>query len=365
MPNQVSAVDSISPAFTKTKRMLFQPFRFGLWARMAVVSLVTGEIGGGGGGSLGNFNANRSGGNRWFSTLYFFSEAGWEQIQPYFFWIGLGAVAALGLLLLWIYSDCVYRFILLDSVVSGQCRLREGWRRWREAGRRYLLWAVAFGFGALAFLGVIIGVPGLLAFHAGWFEKPDQHLWGLVGGGLLLFFLVMTVVAGLAVIDLFARDFLVPVMAFEEVGALEGWQRLLGIMGAEKGAYALYVLMKIVLSFGSAIIFTIVNLIVILILLIPLAMLGVAGFFLGRTAGVTWDDSTILLVAGLGMLALAAVLYVIGFVYSPGLVFFQSYTLEFFAARYEPLARRLSMPVLPMAPPPPVVPWPPPQPASS
>jgi hypothetical protein len=154
-------------------------------------------------------------------------------------------------------------------------------------------------------------------------------------------------------------------MAFEEVGALEGWQRLLGIMGAEKGAYALYVLMKIVLSFGSAIIFTVVNLIVILILLIPLAVLGVAGFFLGRTAGVTWDDSTILLVAGLAMLALAGVLYVIGFVYSPGLVFFQSYTLEFFAARYEPLARRLSMPVLPMAPPPPVSPWPPPQPASS
>lgn len=285
-----------------------------------------------------------------------FSEPGWEQIQPYLIWILLAGVAVLGLMLLWIYSDSVYRFILLDSVLTGQCRLREGWRRWREAGRRYFLWAIAFGFGSLLVLGMVAGVPVLLAFSAGWFEKPDDHLWGLIGGGLLLALVVIVLVIVMSIVDLLARDFLVPVMAFEKVGAGEGWSKLLGILKVDKAAYTLYVLMKIVLAVGSAIIFAIVNLIVILVLMIPLVILGVAGFFLGRAAGITWDASGMMLVAGLALLAIAGILYIMGFVYAPGLVFFQAYTLEFFSGRYEPLGQRMSAP----NPAPPMAsPWPP------
>jgi len=343
--------------------MLFQPFRFGLWARLAVVALVTGEVGGGGGGGgLGNLNNNRGGGTHWAAVARLISEPGWEEVQPYLFWIALGFAAVLALMLLWIYTDCVYRFILLDSVVSGQCRLREGWRRWREAGRRYLLWAIGFGLSALVLLGIVIGVPLLLAYRAGWFEKSDQHIGALIGGGFLLVFVVIVLVVALAIIDLLGRDFLVPVMAFEGVGAVDGWRRLIVMVGADKAAYAVYVLMKIVLAMGSAIIFTIINLIVILALLIPLAMLGIVGFFIGKGAGMTWDVSAILLVAGLGMLAIAGILYVMGFVYAPGLVFFQSYTLEFFGARYEPLARKMFTPQAPVTPTPSAEPWPPPAP---
>ena len=102
-------------------------------------------------------------------------------------------------------------------------------------------------------------------------------------------------------------------------------------------------------AMGAAIVFAIVNLIVFLILLIPLVLLGVIGFLIGRGAGVTWDNpSVVLLLAAFALLALAGVLYVVGFVYTPGLVFFQSYTLEFFAPRYGPLGSRL----FPSSPPP-------------
>jgi len=134
------------------------------------------------------------------------------------------------------------------------------------------------------------------------------------------------------------------------------------MVGADKAAYAVYVLMKIVLAMGSAIIFTIINLIVILALLIPLAMLGIVGFLIGKGAGMTWDVSAILLVAGLGMLAIAGILYVLGFVYAPGLVFFQSYALEFFGARYEPLARKMFTPQPSVTPTSLAEPWPPPSP---
>ncbi len=243
MPKQVSAVESISPAFARTKKMLFHPFRFGLWARLAVVSLVTGEVGGGGGGSsFWNFNSGQGGGQRWSAVARLFSESGWEQTQPYIGWLALCVGLALALLLLWIYSDCVYRFILLDSVLTGQCRLREGWRRWREAGRRYLLWVIAFGFSALGLIGIVVGVPLLLAFRAGWFEKSEDHFGALLGGGMLLALVVIVLIVVLATIDLLARDFLVPVMALESVGAMDGWRRLGAMLGEEKLAYAGYVL---------------------------------------------------------------------------------------------------------------------------
>jgi len=341
-------VECISLAFARTKQLLLRPFRFGLWARLAVVALITGEAGGGGGGggSIPNFNPNQGqgGDEHWAGAAQLISVPGWEQIRPYTGWIVVGAALALAVMLLWIYSDCIYRFILLDAVVSGQCRLREGWRRWRAAGRRYFVWVIAFGFGAFLVVGVVAGIPALLAYRAGWFEKPEDNLGALIGGGILVALVVIAMVAVFAIIDMLGRDFLVPVMAFEDVGALEGWERLLSIMGAEKSAYAVYVLMKIVLAMGSAIIFAIINLVVILILLIPLGVLGLAGYFIGSGLGITWDISTELLVAAFGLLAFAGILYVVGFVYAPGLVFFQSYTVEFFASRYGPLGSKMFPP---------------------
>jgi hypothetical protein len=358
-----SAVESISPAIARTKQLLFQPFRFGLWARLAVVALITGEAGGGGGGgsSIPNFNQHQSQGgeNHWAAATNPFSE-GWEQIQPYLSWVILGAVLALAVIVLWIYSDCVYRFILLDAVVSGRCRLREGWRRWRAAGRRYFLWVIAFGIVESVLVGTVAGIPLLHAYRAGWFEHPDQHLGALVGWGILLALVVIALVAALAIIDMLGRDFLVPVMAFEELGAIEGWERLLAMMGAEKSAYAVYVLMKIVLAMAAGIIFAILDLIVILVLLIPLGLLALAGYLIGSGLGMAWDISTQLLVCGVGLLAIAGILYVVGFVYAPGLVFFQSYTVEFFAPRYGPLGSKMfsvSPAVPPLTPPiPPMIP---------
>jgi hypothetical protein len=362
---RASAVESISPALARTKQLLFQPFRFGLWARLAVVALITGEAGGGGGsggGSIPNFNPRQTQGgeNHWAAVAHPFSEAGWDQIQPYLGWVVVGVVLALAVIVLWIYSDCVYRFILLDAVVSGQCRLREGWRRWRAAGRRYFLWVISFGLAQFVLVGTVAGIPLLHAYRAGYFEHPDQHLGALIGWGILLALVVIVLVVVLAIIDMLGRDFLVPVMAFEDVGALEGWERLLGIMGAEKSAYAVYVLMKIVLAVAGGIIFAILDLIVILVLLIPLGVLALVGYLIGSGVGIAWNISTELLVAGVGLLAIAGILYVVGFVYAPGLVFFQSYTLEFFAPRYGPLGSKM-LPPGPAAPPlpptsPPMVP---------
>jgi hypothetical protein len=359
MPAHLSAVDSISPAFARTKQMLFRPFRFRIWARLAVVALMTGELGSGGFSYSGRGLPSRQGSDQGLAGLRLASEPSWELVRGYLPWILLGAAVLGALFLLWIYADCVFRFILFDAVLSDRCQLREGWRRWRSRGRRYFLWAIVFIHVAVFLLLVVAGLPIYLAWRAGWFNKPDQHFGVLLVGGLLLFLVVLALFVALAVIDLLARDFLVPVMALENLNVLEGWRRLGPMLRAEKGAFAGYVLMKIVLAVGSAILFSIVNLLALLVLLIPLGLIGVLLFFLAKAAGLTWTLSTILLVAALGLLALAAMLYVIGFLYAPGLVFFQSYTLHFFGARYTALAARMFP--APESPPPPS-PTPPPEP---
>lgn len=342
MPGQLSAPDALSPAFKRMKRLLFQPFRFGLWSRLAVVALLTGEAGGGG-GSAPNLSGMRSGGgDKWRTAAQFFANPDWQQIQPYLGWIIAGFVALVGVVLLWVYSDCVCRFILLDSVITGECRLREGWKKWRDNGRDYFVWVLAFGFCSLLLVGIVAGIPIWLAWRAGWLQKGEDHLGALIGGGLVLGLVLLVLIVALAIVDLFARDFLIPVMALEDVDAVEGWNRLLAMMGMEKGAYALYVVMKVVLAMGAAIAFTIVNLIVILVLLIPLGIVALIGYLAGQGLGVNWDNISVdLILVALALLAFAGLLYVVGFVYTPGLVFFESFTLEFFAARYGPLRMKM------------------------
>src|SRR5579859_500483 len=301
MPGQLSAPEALSPAFARTKRMLFQPFRFGLWSRLAIVALLTGEAGGGGGGAPNLSGIRTSGDDKWRAATQFFANPDWQQVQPYLGWIVAGFVALIGVVLLWIYSDCVFRLILLDAVITGQCRLREGWRKWRDNGRDYFVWVLAFGFCSLLLVGIVAGIPIWLAWRAGWLQKGEGH-----------------------------------------VDAAEGWNRLLAMMGMEKGAYALYVVMKVVLAMGAAIAFTIINLIVILVLLIPLGIVALVGYLAGQGLGLNWDNISVdLILVALALLALAGLMYVVGFVYSPGLVFFESFSLEFFAARYGPLRMRM------------------------
>lgn len=362
MLSPLSAVQSITPAFEQTKRQLFKPFRMSHWARLAVVSLVTGEFAGSSGGwGGGNFPAPQSRGKR---DLFAFLSADptWDRIQEFLPWIALGILILLTLFVLWIYSASIYRFILFASVLYDRCELRAGWRRWKPQGRSYFLWSIGFAFATLIAAGVLIGAPIIFAYASGIFAQPRQHLVLLIAGGLLLLLLVILLFVAAAVIGLFAKDFAVPVMALENVGILGAWRRVLPLLAADKLAYAGYVLMKIVLAVGSAIIFGIINLLVLLGLLIPLGIGGAALYFVAKAAGLTWNAGTISVVGALGVFILTGLFYVVALISSPAMVFFQSYTLHFFGSRY-PLLGALVFPV-PPRPAPTVPPAPAPLPAT-
>ncbi|MGH9678047.1 MAG: DUF7544 domain-containing protein, partial [Candidatus Acidiferrum sp.] len=122
----LSAIDAISPALERAKQQLFQPFRWGFWLRMALVAFLAGEVGGGGLGGFNGFNGFNLPQNRGDVDHDFLLRA-----LP---WIFLLALALFALFLVFLYLHSVFRFILFDSVLRGQCRIRAGWSRWHECG---------------------------------------------------------------------------------------------------------------------------------------------------------------------------------------------------------------------------------------
>jgi len=335
----ISAVDAINPAFQHAKRQLFQPFRFGQWARLALVGLLAGELGSGGGCNA-NFNlpsTHRQGGTEQFLSL------GWPKLfgdHPLMFASLIAAlvVVGIGLIVLFTYIGSVMRFILFDSIVAKECHIRRGWARRRREGYLLFLWQITLLLLSLAAFVLVIGIPAAFVWSLGWFAHPGEHVLGLVVGGILLFLVFLLVVVCFAVVHVMTKDFVVPQMALENISAFEGWSRLWLWLQAEKGGYAAYIGMKIVLAIGAGIALTIVSLIVIVALLIPIGGAGALIWMSVKSAGAAWNLYTITLVVAAAAIVLAIFLFVISMLSVPVAVFFPAYSLYFLAARYPALA---------------------------
>jgi hypothetical protein len=211
-------------------------------------------------------------------------------------------------------------------------------------------------------LTVLVGIPAAFALAAGWIKDPRHHMIPLILGGILLFFVVIGFILLFLVVHVLTKDFVVPEMALENVTAFEGWRRLLPMLRSEKGSYAGYLGMKIVMAVAASVAVGILTVIVVLTLLIPVGGFGVVAVILGKTAGLTWNLYTITLAVVVGCIVLAILLYVIALISVPTIVFFPAYSIYFFASRYPPLDALLHPPPIAAPVPPMAPPLPPPEP---
>jgi hypothetical protein len=256
--------------------------------------------------------------------------------------------------ILLLYVSSVMRFILFDSVIAKHCEIRRGWGRRRGTGWRYFLWQLLFFVAMLVGMTVLVGIPAALALAAGWLKDPKEHLIPLILGGMFWFFLAMGFVLCALVVHVLTKDFVVPQMALEDIGAIEAWRRLWPRVKLEKGGYAGYIGMKIVMALGAAMVFGIVTFIVLLIILIPVGGFGAIAVLAGKAAGLTWNLYTISVTVVVASVLLAVIMYVISLISVPAIVFFPAYSIYFFASRYPPLNELLhpsaTLPPLPGVP---------------
>jgi hypothetical protein len=268
----------------------------------------------------------------------------------------VGIFAAIVFSFVFLYINSMFRFILFDSVLRRQCSIGEGWGKWRRAGGRFFLWQIVFLIATWLFLAVLVGLPLALAFAAGWTTDLRQHIGRLIVGVILLVGLIVVFALVAAVVRVLARDFLVPIMALEDLDFADGWHRLLAMIRPEKGRFALYLLLKLVLSIAAAILFGIIAIIPALFVIVP----GVIAVVAGHAAGLGWNVTTISLAIIFGTLLVLLLIYLIALVSVPATVFFPAYALHFFAARYPSLDALLNPAPAPPAPELPRVPEPPP-----
>ena len=220
----------------------------------------------------------------------------------------------------------------------------------------FFLWQIVFQIAAWLFLLVLVGVPLALALAAGWTTDLRQHIGRLIVGVVLLLGLFGVFVLAAAVVQVLAKDFLVPIMALEDLDFADGWNRLLAMIGPEKGRYAVYLLLKLVLSIAAAILFGIIAIIPALFVVLP----AVVAVLAGRAAGMEWNVTTVSLAIIFGTLLLLLLIYLIALVSVPATVFFPAYALHFLAARYPNLDALLHPAPAPPAPVLPPVPESPP-----
>ena len=337
----ISAIDTISLAVAHTRQQLFKPFRFGQWTRLAVVGLLAGELGSGGGFNGSNFNfPQHPGTSRHLAGID-------PALLAALIAVLVFAVLTFGIVMMYVSS--VMRFILFDSVIAKQCHIRQGWSRRQSAGWRYFLWQLLYILITLSGLVMLVAIPAIFAWAMGWLKEPKEHLLPLVLGGIVLFFVILIFFVALSVIFVLTKDFVVPQMALENISALEGWRRLWPMIAAEKGGYAGYIGMKIVMAIGAGIVVGIATLILGLIIAIPTVGLSILAVLTGKSAGLTWNAYTITLAVVVGSILLAMFLYLIALISVPVIVFFPAYSIYFFAARYPALSAVL-YPAPPFAP---------------
>jgi len=362
----LSAVDCVQPALQHTREQLFRPFRLGQWSRLALVGILAAElhVGGCNFGNLGSRWPRVPNKNQSEFLSYSSLPSGWSpfnsanisgHIAQFLGLIVIGVFALVVLAFVFLYISSVFRFILFDSVLRRHCSISQGWQKWRRAGGRFFLWQIVFQISSCLFLAVLVGVPLALALAAGWGTDLKEHIGRMIIGVILLGGLFGVFVLVAAAVQVLARDFLVPIMALENLDFADGWHRLLAIIRPDKGRYVVYLLLKLVLAIAASIVFGIVALIPALFVVAP----AVVAVLAGKAAGMGWTVTTISLAIIFGTTLLFLLLFLIALVSVPATVFFPAYAMYFFAARY-PNLDTLLHPAPPPAPELPPVPEPPP-----
>jgi hypothetical protein len=337
----ISAMDCITLAFEHTKRQLFKPFRFGQWMRLAVVGLLAGELGSGGNLNLKSPPTQPQPGPQIPAIADIF-----HKIDPAILASVITVLVITGLVLfiLMAFVSSVMRFVLFDSVLTRECHIRAGWSRRQDNGWKYFLWQMGLILATFGAAVILIGGPAAFAFGMGWFQPWRAHLVQLVLTGLAVMVLFGTFMIALALVHVLTKDFVVPQMAFEGIGALEAWRRLWPMIEGEIKGYAVYIVMKIVLTIVAGIAIGIVGVILGLILAVPVIAMVAAVVIAGKNAGLAWNVFTVTAAVLAGCLVFLIFFFLISLITVPVMVFFPAYSIYFFAGRYRPLYAALYAP---------------------
>lgn len=246
--------EPVSPALERVKLMLFQPFDPGKWFVIGFCAWLAylGEAGSGFSG--GNFNP----GNQSHGTGPGFRhglEHAWNYILSNLYWIvPVAAIViflclALGVLVLWL--NCRGKFMFLHCVALNKAEVVEPWNKFEREGNSLFWFRLVLGlFGAVLTLPLLVTIAVMILRMV---FRGEPNLNGIVTvAGLALVFFVLAIV--FAIIKKFTADFVAPIMFLRGGKCWAAWKEFYGLLSANPGQFALYILFQIVLSMAIGVI---------------------------------------------------------------------------------------------------------------
>jgi hypothetical protein len=354
--NRLSALDAFSPAMSRVSSMLFKSFRLRTWLKMGFIGL----LGGGVIGSGGNFNfrapvmhPNRvpSGSGPAGNPL---EELGHIlrsiHVADYAHAIMIAIVIGVALSLIFLYLFCRFRFVLFDSIITQQPEVSRGWRLYASQANRFFGFWLVFRLVQLGAIALIIGVPLWNAYKSGALSG-DGSLYVLLKLAAEIALAAIAAALVFAIISTLMKDFIMPIMALDNLTLGDSWSALWRVVASEPRAWAGYLGMKLLLAIGASIALlvagTVAVLPALLLIGIPTGILVGIGVLVLKLASLS-AAIPIFVIAGL--LAAAGCLCVYMLLTAPISVFFASYAFYFFGGRYPKLGALLWPQPPPVAP---------------
>lgn len=247
--NEISVTTPITQAWERMVRILFQPFDLKKWFILGFCAFLA-SLGQGG----GNFN-NLSQQNRSSSMPDFEGE-----IFP---WIEdhIGLIVAIGLVVLvlivvlmavfaWLQARGTFMFI--DGIARNRGAVKEPWREYKTLGNS--LFVVKFALGLVTFLVIVAMSLALLMMMWPTLESGAE-IMDMIGAILGWTGLVLLLVLVVGVVSFVIGDLIVPAMYANDATIGEAWGIVkTDLLPGNTGTLLLYVLMKIVLGVGVAIV---------------------------------------------------------------------------------------------------------------
>jgi hypothetical protein len=330
----LSASEAIGPALNRTADLLFRPFRFRTFFKIAAVAFFA-ELGGG------------------FNSSKFNSHSGSvHSLPPAFlaFFVAFAVIIGIMSLVIWLallYLGSRLQLVLVELVATRQTLVSPLWRKFRYTTWRW------YGFKLLFFLAILLvtlplTIPVVLFFvHHGMHGNPFSGLHILqiilfVAGALVLLLAV-------SIVYMLVRDLALPSIALEDRGVRESLGRLRALLGAEPGQVALYVFLRFVLGIVFGIAAEIAIFFILLLSLIPPGIVGVILWLMLHKAGAGGYALLIGCAIVGGILFLCYAICVAICLLGSVMVFSQAYALYFLGGRYPLLGDLLDRSTTPPA----------------
>lgn len=336
----LSAIDAIGPAWSHTRRLLWDNRSWRTLLKIGVVASFAGSVSGVNLNFPGfnNFPGNTSGTGH---TGPMISHAAIAAILSLALVIGI-AIVLLGLIFL--YISARLQFVMFEVVLRSDTTIGPIWRRYSSRTWRWIGLRLMVGLAFLAILAPLL-IPLIMQIVRTVHASPDNGsinvmaLFAAMFGTIVLIFLLALLSA---IVARLLHDFGLPSMALEDTPISLTVSRVWLLVRSEPGQIALYVLMHFVLGIAGAIVANIVIAILALVSLIPLGAGGAVIWLVLRNTGLGGHILMITALVLLGLVFLAVVL-VAAFMATGYLgTFLQAYALYFLGGRYPLLGQYLA-----------------------